>query len=295
MSKLKISNAIFEDLLKLKLVKKANIQILFNKTRDKNIRVLQDKKTKVIFLEKNVINQKNYQKTPNQAYFKTFDRKKKKIILEDDIRRFNQFKKIIKNKEILDYGCGWGGFLNLSRQVSKKSSGYEIMLPCLKYINKNNFFQTYSNKNSLKNKKFDLIFLFHVLEHLPNQISELTFLKKLLKKNGKIIIEVPHAKDKLISNKELVSFKNFTFWSEHLILHTKYSLKKFLKSAGFKKIQVQNFQRYNLNNHLNWFINNKPNGHNKPLFNVDNKTLKKYENFLITEDATDTIIAYGKI
>ena len=30
---------------------------------------------------------------------------------------------------------------------------------------------------------------------------------------------------------------------------------------GFKNIKFLNFQRYNLENHLNWFIKNSPNGH----------------------------------
>ena len=32
-------------------------------------------------------------------------------IIEDDLRRVDQFKKYLKNKDILDFGCGWGGFL----------------------------------------------------------------------------------------------------------------------------------------------------------------------------------------
>ena len=58
MLKFQISNPIFKDLIKFKLKKKNNIKILFNRTRDKKIRVLQDIKSKIIFLEKISINQK---------------------------------------------------------------------------------------------------------------------------------------------------------------------------------------------------------------------------------------------
>ena len=63
------------------------------------------------------------------------------------------------------------------------------------------------------------------------------------------------------------SFKNFTFWSEHLILHTEDLkiaglLSKILKIAGFKIVNFEYFQRYNINNHFKWIIENKPNGHN---------------------------------
>lgn len=59
--------------------------------------------------------------------------------------------------------------------------------------------------------------MFHVLEHIPHQLETLKILRKKLKKNGKIIIEVPHSEDFLLEFDELIEFKHFTFWSEHLI------------------------------------------------------------------------------
>ena len=38
----------------------------------------------------------------------------------------------------------------------------------------------------------------------------------------------------LILQNELKEFKNFTFWSEHLILHTVRSLRKILNLSGLK-------------------------------------------------------------
>ena len=49
MLNLNISNPIFKELIKLKLAKKRTIQILFKETRDKKIRVLQDKNLKLSF------------------------------------------------------------------------------------------------------------------------------------------------------------------------------------------------------------------------------------------------------
>ena len=48
----KISNPIYSELLKLKLIKKKNIIKISNKTRDKNVKVYRDKLSKIIFLEK---------------------------------------------------------------------------------------------------------------------------------------------------------------------------------------------------------------------------------------------------
>tara|TARA_Y100000591_G_C21841765_1_gene706068 strand:- start:1885 stop:2772 length:888 start_codon:yes stop_codon:yes gene_type:complete len=291
MLKLQISNPIFKDLIKLKLIERKNLKILFNKTRDKKIRVLQDRNSKIIFLEKNINNKKQYIYGRNKYYLKIFRNIKNNKFLDDDKKRFNLFKKEIKNKKILDYGCGFGGFISLAKKISKVSEGFEMMKICQKYIRGKKLFKLNVKKLDLKQKKFDTIFLFHVLEHMSDQLKELKYLKSLLNKNGKLIIEVPHSKDILISNNELNSFKEFTFWSEHLILHTKKSLKKFLIFSGFKKVKFINYQRYNLDNHLNWLIKNRPNGHINPLFKVDIKTKKNYEKYLFQNDITDTLVA----
>ena len=54
-----------------------------------------------------------------------------------------------------------------------------------------------------------------------------------------MIIEVPHARDFLIETFDINSFKDFTFWSEHLILHTKESLVAFAKESGLKLKRIE--------------------------------------------------------
>jgi SAM-dependent methyltransferase len=143
------------------------------------------------------------------------------------------------------------------------------------------------NLNNL-NEKYDIITMFHVLEHIPYQVKTLKELKKKLTKNGKIIIEVPSAEDFLLKLKE---FKKFTFWSEHLILHTENSLRKILEVSGFKKINIKYYQRYNFSNHLGWFIKRMPGGHNSYKNISDAKINKEYSDYLIRRKSTDTLIA----
>ena len=277
-----ISNPIFKELIHLNLVKKKRLRIISTKTRDKKMNVYQDIKTRVIFLEKYFTN--NFYKKKNVKLKKFFD---------DDIRRYKKFSNLIKNKSLLDFGCGWGGFLKNFKN-KKNNYGVEVRKDCINYINKKLDLKIFQNLDQIK-KKFEFITLFHVLEHIPKQIETLKMLKKKLKKNGTIIIEVPHAKDFLIETVNLKSFKNFTFWSEHLILHTEESLNKFLKLAGFKKIEFIYYQRYNINNHFKWILENKPNGHNenKKMFNVNIQ--KRYNSFLENSKLTDTLIAIAKI
>ena len=291
-----ISNPIYKELKSLKLISDKSIIKISNKTRDKKICVYKDKKSKIIFLEKYITKLDYY----SSLKYKDDERKIANVrtlsgyiqspILDDDIRRINLFKKNCKNKDVLDFGCGLGGFLrNLSG--AKSLNGVELRKECIEYIKKNiSRININDNINSFK-QKFDIITLFHVLEHIPYQIEILKLLKSKLKKNGKIIIEVPHAEDFLILQDELKEFRDFTFWSEHLILHTSKSLKKVLSKAGFKKINIQFYQRYNFRNHLGWFLKRKP-GQQENFKKLISKELNiSYEKNLIKKKLTDTIIA----
>ncbi len=279
-----MKNPIYDELIKLKLIKKLNLITLNNKTRDKKIKVIKDLKTKIIFLEKCITTNEYY----SSLKYKVNDR-----IIEDDYRRASQFEKNLKNKDILDFGCGWGGFLRNIKNY-KSLSGIELREECINFI-KNNIkkIDISDNINSF-DKKFDIITMFHVLEHIPYQTETLKVLKSKLKNKGKIIIEVPHAEDFLILQEELKEFKNFTFWSKHLILHTYKSLKSILLKSGFKNINIQYYQRYNFSNHLGWFLKRKPAAHNFYKEIVSDKLNLSYCENLKKLGQTDTLIALAE-
>ncbi len=113
-------------------------------------------------------------------------------------------------------------------------------------------------------------------------------------KGGRIIVEVPHANDFLLSTLNNEAFKAFTFWSEHLILHTRQSLKVFLETAGFVNVTVQGFQRYPLVNHLHWLAQGKPGGHVSWKHLRAQAMDRAYEDFLKSIDQTDTLIAVAE-
>jgi len=282
-----MKNPIIAELEKLKIIDQKNRSIIGIIKKNKT-KVLLDKKSGLIYIEKYLHKLKDYQF--NRNYSQQDILKYKKLLLKDDKRRFRQFKDTLKNRKILDFGCEYGGFLeNINN--SKKLYGFEINHSCIKFLKKN-LKKINLVKNLDKNKiKFDIITMFHVLEHMPFQVGILKQLRSNLEKNGKIIIEVPSGSDFLLSLKELTSFKDFTFWNEHLILYTKETLIKILKLSGFKNIKLINFQRYDLNNHLGWFLTGKPNGHEIFKNIYDTKLKKAYIDYLYRTNQTDTLIA----
>lgn len=102
-----------------------------------------------------------------------------------------------KNKgNLLDVGCGTGNFLNVCEENGWSVLGIEPDHSARAIANKkigNKVFNS-DELNKLETNSFDVITLWHVLEHLPNPKEEIGLFKKLLKANGILIIAVPNYK-----------------------------------------------------------------------------------------------------
>jgi hypothetical protein len=79
-----------------------------------------------------------------------------------------------------------------------------------------------------------------------------------------------------------------------LILHAYKSLKTILIKSGFKKINIQYYQRYNFSNHLGWFLRKKPGGHNFFKEIVSKDLNHSYSENLKKLQKTDTLVAIAK-
>ncbi len=142
--------------------------------------------------------------------------------------------KIIPGKIILDIGCGSGVFLSRMQNLGMKTAGVDPYIisdvPNLG-IKKTTLDQVQG--------KYDVITMNNVLEHVPDPDSTFAQIKRLLKKNGTVIIGVP--------SKRSLLFKIFkTCWAEldlprHLFLFDEKTLTKYAKKHEFKVVKV----RYN--------------------------------------------------
>ena len=187
--------------------------------------------------------------------------------------------------------CGEGTFLKNVDVLTQKAIGIEIQKSYVKDLNSVGI-DCVESLNALDQKEIDTIFCFHTLEHLKEPIQTLKSFKKVLKNNSHLVVEVPHANDFLLRYLKSESFKNFTLWSQHLILHTRKSLEVFLREAGFSNFIIQGKQRYKISNHFQWLSNDQPGGHKSILSSIDTDELTSaYERSLQMIDATDTLVA----
>lgn len=287
-------------LIELGLSTEASIKPYFPRVRDsENIEVLHCNKSGVYFLSDNSLSsEQNYRNIDSFSYWENdWNKHKANLaktpqIFADDHRRVNQFMPYIKAKNWLDFGCGNGGALRLAHMEAKIAIGLEVQQGPRNFLNSIDIKCT-DTLEEIPDNSLDTITLFHVYEHLQNPIEILDSLSKKLVKNGTLIIEVPQANDILLSLFNLNSFKSFTFWSEHLILHTRTSLSQFLQTcSSFQINAIEGYQRYPLSNHLYWLSKSLPGGHEKWAFLNNSAINEAYSQTLQSIDKTDTLIAY---
>ena len=292
-----MKNSIEETLINLGICDRETIRDYFPKVRDRDdIAVKKCEKSGVIFLSRT--DHMSIEHYIEKNSFQDCDGLTRKQALarssNDDKRRAAQIKEIVTGRDWLDIGSSVGGLLELLEPFAGSISTVEPQEIARKELYDIGY-DTYCSLDELGDVKFDVITLFHVFEHITNPIETLAKIKSHLRPGGKLVIEVPHANDFLINLLDLDEFKYFTFWSEHLILHTRNSLSTMLRYAGYENVVTKGIQRYPLANHLYWLKNKKPAGHIMWKFLTDPELDSSYEKMLQSIDMNDTIISFSEL
>jgi SAM-dependent methyltransferase len=284
-----------ETLNRIGAISNDRVELFSSKTRDNpNLNVYRDTISNVIFIDNHYVGDSEYvsgdYRNQPKPLTKSVGRDYEDIT--DNERRYNSYRQFLTAKEICDFGCGAGSFLKRAQSITKSVCGVELQKNYADALN-NLGINCYE---SIKNitQPLDVVTLFHCLEHLPNPTSILQNLRESLKSDGDgtLIVEVPHARDFLIENLNSKEFIDFTLWSQHLVLHTRESLRLLLADAGFKNIIIEGVQRYSIANHFQWLSKKKPGGHKSLLSTLQTPELiVAYEKALARIDATDTIVA----
>ncbi|CAA6605000.1 Methyltransferase type 11 [Rhodospirillaceae bacterium LM-1] len=289
------AKSILTQLEALGLVRQDTIELLSPRTRDKaDLPVYRDRLSRVIFIDNFYVGQEVYNSGAYRAAPPSSVRQVPPELadLVDTDRRVEKYRHFCVGKRICDFGCGSGGFLRRMVGVAKEAVGIELQADYASRLEADGI-PCFSTLSEAK-EQFDAVFLFHSFEHFPDPLAILREIKAALKNEGvgKLVIEVPHANDFLISQLDCQEFLDFTLWSQHLILHTRESLSVFLREAGFKSICIEGVQRFGLSNHLHWLRRGKPGGHTGILSTLETPALTlAYADALARIDATDTLVA----
>ena len=115
----------------------------------------------------------------------------KSIALQRKLKLINSFG--LPGKSLLDIGAATGDFLATCKKGGWDVKGTEPNQKA-RSIASHQGIELLENSNGLKKQSFDVITLWHVLEHIENLSEFISQLNELLKDNGQIVIAVPNYK-----------------------------------------------------------------------------------------------------
>ncbi len=156
--------------------------------------------------------------------------------LPEQIKLISEIMKYIKPPaSILEIGCDKGFFLNEARNFGYNCTGIELSKDARNYCKKIGI-KVYKNIDQI-DKKFDIIVLWHSLEHITEPILLLSSLKEFMTSNAQIFIRVP-AFDCIWRK----IFKQRWVWfqpNNHYYHYSQKSLRKLLEICGFKTLKIE--------------------------------------------------------
>ena len=162
-----------------------------------------------------------------------------------------------KNGNILDIGCGNGRFLLDCKKLGWNAYGIEIDKEAAEIAKKNRI-KIFSSlkKARFKDNLFDTITIWDALEHMPDPMSSFLEIKRILKKNGNLIIEIPN-----IDSLAYKLFKDKWFGLDcprHLHSFSLATVKKYCDKTGLKVIKIKyNSRSSQFLGSLQYIFNNK--------------------------------------
>jgi len=139
---------------------------------------------------------------------------------------------------VLEIGCGHGGFVKLLRDAGYEAKGLELD-PWITKFAENTFnipmFTGPIESQILDEDSYDILVLMDVLEHLPTPKRTIEFCLRLLKDNGLFVIQTPSYPDGK-SLKDLDQkkhpFIDMMIPQEHFHLFSKQSIRKLFSDVG---------------------------------------------------------------
>lgn len=147
--------------------------------------------------------------------------------------------KLVRKGKILDIGCGSGDTLVLLQSVGWECYGLDIDTYAIGAAHargiKNASLGSYEKMKKFPDNFFDVIRLYHVIEHLPDPSDCLKLARKKLKPGGEIILGTPNVWS-LIARIAKQYWYNLDC-PRHLYLFTPQTLQKLLQKNNFS---VQN-------------------------------------------------------
>ncbi|MCA0131275.1 class I SAM-dependent methyltransferase [Winogradskyella alexanderae] len=157
--------------------------------------------------------------------------------LRNKLKLINSFD--TEAKDLLDIGCGTGDFLRTAQNSGWSITGIEPNVQARTIANDKTGNKVFEAEQllSIEENSFDVITLWHVLEHLPKLETHISLFKNLLKPNGFLVVAVPNFK-----SYDAQHYKSF--WAaydvpRHLWHFSRQSIKHLFGKFGFTVVSTR--------------------------------------------------------
>jgi len=118
----------------------------------------------------------------------------KTYTISKKVKLVTSFLESDSQNSILDIGCGTGDFLSSCQKVGLSVTGIEPNQKAKTLASSKVKSKIYTDISESHSQKFDIITMWHVLEHVPNLPEYISKLKNLLNLNGVLFVAVPNYK-----------------------------------------------------------------------------------------------------
>ena len=169
----------------------------------------------------------------------------------DVLRRIKRYQ---PNGKLLELGCLTGHFLALAKKAGYEPVGIEPDPWAAQYARDQSDVQVHETlipKLHFEDRTFDVIAMFHVMEHLTEPMETLLDLRRILKETGLLAIEVPII-DTLFPIVLGARHRHYIF--DHTLFMKRGNALEFLKKAGFKVLRTELTGRHLRLERLAWAL-----------------------------------------
>lgn len=139
-------------------------------------------------------------------------------------------------ESVLDFGAGTGDFLATAQSAGVEVAGIEPN-NAARQLAQQKGITLHENLEELTGKSYDVITLWHVLEHVPNLDEQITQLKTLLKDDGCMVVAVPNFKS--FDAKHYGSYWAAYDVPRHLWHFSQTAISKIFDKHGFKVTSIK--------------------------------------------------------
>jgi 2-polyprenyl-3-methyl-5-hydroxy-6-metoxy-1,4-benzoquinol methylase len=149
-----------------------------------------------------------------------------------------------KPGRLLEVGCSYGGFLDQARRCGWDVTGIELSQKAAEYATRELELPVFSSSLQDQIRRleepYDVVVMFHVIEHVAEPLALLESCRKLIKPGGLLILKTPNVASSIA--KFTGALWHWVSPPAHLYLYSPQTIGKLLHRSGFRLTKLRTSQ-----------------------------------------------------